>query len=325
MDEMIEQVAPVHVTLDDLEDLIGALSLEELEELAECDPDDSSMPPSMRCAYKCKKEATEWKGEENRIKLNEGLKAAALAEPDREENRIKLNEGLKAAALAEPDKDEKVKWEAGTKRGKVYVPKEPEAPVKKEYDSDDEDEHKKVEVVEDPGTLNDEYSAALQMATATDIQDIADILGVTFQEHCSATQLKVFPQEAPNSTNIDEVIKKAADILGVTFQEHCSATQLKVFPQEAPNSTNIDEVIKKAGDNDSELTEINLNNIKYISDEKWANLFKSLAENSNVESLSAANCNLTDPICNLLCNCLESNKSIRALNLESNSASQSGL
>ena len=96
-----------------------------------------------------------------------------------------------------------------------------------------------------------------------------------------------------------------------------------MFPQEAPNSTNIDEVIKKAGDNDSELTEINLNNIKYISDEnfgyfwvhlgtfryisdeKWANLFKSLAENSNVESLSAANCNLTDPICNLLCNCLE--------------------
>ena len=49
---------------------------------------------------------------------------------------------------------------------------------------------------------------------------------------------------------------------------------MQVFPQEAPNSTNIDEVIKKAGDNDSELTEINLNNIKYISDEKWANLFK---------------------------------------------------
>ena len=72
-----------------------------------------------------------------------------------------------------------MKWEAGTKRGKVYVPKEPEAPVsifliitiinmviiaiimlfqvKKEYDSDDEEEQKKTEVVEDPGTLNDEY------------------------------------------------------------------------------------------------------------------------------------------------------------------------
>ena len=29
--------------------------------------------------------------------------------------------------------------------------------VKKEYDSDDEEEQKKTEVVEDPGTLNDEY------------------------------------------------------------------------------------------------------------------------------------------------------------------------
>ena len=28
-------------------------------------------------------------------------------------------------------------------------------------------------------------------ATPTDIQDIADILGVTFQEHCMATPLKV--------------------------------------------------------------------------------------------------------------------------------------
>ena len=137
-------------------------------------------------------------------------------------------------------------------------------------------------------------SAALQMATATDIQDIADILGVTFQEHCSATPLK-------------------AQKLGFSLFYHfvsytfgkSSQLSRQVFPQEAPNSTNIDEVIKKAGDNDSELTEINLNNIKYISEEKWANLFKSLAENSNVESLSAANCNLTDPICNLLCNCLE--------------------
>ena len=32
---------------------------------------------------------------------------------------------------------------------------------------------------------------ALMTATPTDIQDIADILGVTFQEHCMATPLKV--------------------------------------------------------------------------------------------------------------------------------------
>jgi hypothetical protein len=38
-----------------------------------------------RCAYKCNKEATEWKGEENRVKLNETQKAQALAEPDKVE------------------------------------------------------------------------------------------------------------------------------------------------------------------------------------------------------------------------------------------------
>jgi len=251
----------MHVTLDDLEELIDSLSAEELEELAECDPDDSSMPPSMRCAYNCKKDATEWKGDEN---------------------RDKLNMELKNQALALPDKEEKVKWEAGTKRGKIYVPKVEEV-APKEYDSDDEDEKQKP-VEEYSGEIDDEYSQALQMATATDIQDIADILGVTFQEHCSATPLKAFPAEPPNNTNIDEVISKATN-------------------------------------NDGELQEINLNNIKNISDKKWESLFQALRDNSVVESFSAANCNLTDTIINLLCDTLESNKSIRCLNLESNSVS----
>jgi len=261
MDEMIEQVTPTHVSLDDLEDLINSLSAEEIEELAECDPDDSSMPPYMRCAYKCNKDPTEWKGDEN---------------------REKLQEGLKEQALAIPDKVEQVKWEKGTVRGKVYVPKVEEV-IKPEYDSDDEDEKKKV-AEEDPADLDDEYSQALQVATAGDIQDIADILGVTFQEHCVATTLKVFPAEAPNTTNIDEVIKQAAA-------------------------------------NDGELQDINLNNIKYISDQKWSALFAALRDNSVVESLSAANCDLTDSIVKGLCDCLESNKTIRALNLESNSVS----
>lgn len=39
------------------------------------------------------------------------------------------------------------------------------------------------------------FSQALLTATATDIQDIADILGVTFQEHCMATALKVNDKE----------------------------------------------------------------------------------------------------------------------------------
>ena len=35
--------------------------------------------------------------------------------------------------------------------------------AKKEYDSDDEEDAKKTEVVEDPGTLNDEYRWCLSL------------------------------------------------------------------------------------------------------------------------------------------------------------------
>ena len=80
---------------------------------------------------------------------------------------------------------------------------------------------------------------------------------------------------------------------------------LQVFATEAPNTTNIDEVIKQAAANDGELQDINLNNIKYISDQKWSALFSALRDNSVVESLSAANCDLTDSIVKGLCRCLE--------------------
>ena len=61
------------------------------------------------------------------------------------------------------------------------------------------------------------------MATATDIQDIADILGVTFQEHCSATPLKVF---CLTTVNFENVFLFANFAFGGTIQEHRSAASL---------------------------------------------------------------------------------------------------
>ncbi|XP_023342622.1 tropomodulin-3 [Eurytemora carolleeae] len=116
----------------------------------------------------------------------------------------------------------------------------------------------------------------------------------------------------------DDIID-IADILGVTFQDDCVAAALKFFPAEAPNDTNIDEVIKKAQENDCELMEINLNNIKHISKQKWETLFNVLKDNNTVEAVSAANCDLNDSIVKMLCDCLESNSTIKQLNLESNS------
>ena len=88
-----------------------------------------------------------------------------------------------------------MEWVPGTVRGKVYVPKvEEEVVTKKEYDSDDEDDVK-TESTHNSSMLDEETNQALMAATAGDIQDIADILGVTFQEHCMATPLKVRTEE----------------------------------------------------------------------------------------------------------------------------------
>ena len=86
----------------DLEDLLAALSPEEVSHLVDemaADPDDKHMPASARTAYRCEKEPT---GELNRDTLINHI------------NEIALNT---------PDAEEKVKFEAGVKRGKVYVPK----------------------------------------------------------------------------------------------------------------------------------------------------------------------------------------------------------
>ena len=56
------------------------------------------MPPYMRCAYKCNKEATEWKGDENREKLQQGLKEQALAIPDKQET-VKWEKGEQILVL----------------------------------------------------------------------------------------------------------------------------------------------------------------------------------------------------------------------------------
>merc|ERR1712115_74675 len=85
----------------DLEDLLAALSAEELSNLVDemaADPDDKHMPASVRTAYRCEKDPT---GDLNRDSLINHI------------NEIALNT---------PDKEEKVKFEPGVKRGKVYVP-----------------------------------------------------------------------------------------------------------------------------------------------------------------------------------------------------------
>merc|ERR1711863_244296 len=121
----------------DLEDLLAALSAEELSNLVDemaADPDDKHMPASVRTAYRCEKDPT---GDLNRDSLINHI------------NEIALNT---------PDAEEKVKFEAGVKRGKVYVPK---------YSEEESAEMEKTESGQ--VRLDPEEEEALSNATLNDI------------------------------------------------------------------------------------------------------------------------------------------------------------
>ena len=59
--------------------------------------------------------------------------------------------------------------------------------AKKEYDSDDEEDAKKTEVVEDPGTLNDEYRWCLSL----------DSCGSTIVRYCQYSSARLFKWRQP--------------------------------------------------------------------------------------------------------------------------------
>ena len=133
----------------DLEDLLHALSPEEVAHLVDemaADPDDKHMPASARTAYRCEKEPT---GELNRDTLINYI------------NEIALNT---------PDKEEKVKFEPGVKRGKVYVPVYNEAQLAQQEKED-----------EGQVRLDPEMEEALSNATMKDIMELADILNTNPQ------------------------------------------------------------------------------------------------------------------------------------------------
>lgn len=130
----------------------------------------------LRTAYRCEKEAT---GELNRDTLINYI------------NEIALNT---------PDAEEKVKYEQGVKRGKVYVPK---------YTEEQQASMEKTESSQ--VRLDPEEEEALSNATLNDIMALADILNTNPQDfvmEAYADPLQYFEPDPPNTTNPKEVLEK---------------------------------------------------------------------------------------------------------------------
>ena len=263
----------------DLEDLLQALSPEEVAHLVDemaADPDDKHMPASARTAYRCEKEPT---GDLNRDTLINYI------------NEIALNT---------PDQEEKVKYEAGVKKGKVYVPR---AHEDGDYSSGGGD---------GGGggggqvRLDPEEEEALSNATLNDIMALADIL---------------------NTNPQDFVMEAYAD-------------PLQYFEPDPPNTTNPKEMLEKISANDRETKDVCLNNIAGISEELFCEIFNAVRNNDQLTKLSACNCDvsslrsvdrtnentflyfqLSDFAVQTLCSALDQNSSLKSLSIENNRVS----
>lgn len=95
--------------------------------------------------------------------------------------------------------------------------------------------------------LGDEYEAALTGASQEEIIDLAAILGF---------------HSMMNQDQYHASLLNKGQPLGMGWDGITKASKPKVFPSEPPNLTNPDETIKRIKDDDSELKEVNWNNIK---------------------------------------------------------------
>ncbi|XP_046998264.1 tropomodulin-like [Schistocerca americana] len=87
---------------------------------------------------------------------------------------------------------------------------------------------------------------------------------------------------------------------------------------EPPNLTDPDSTIQKVKDDDPTLIDLNWNNIKNISEEKFEHLFNALPENTHLETLSLSNVGMTDNSAIKLAEALERNATLRVVNVETN-------
>ncbi|XP_078077320.1 leiomodin-2a [Mustelus asterias] len=91
------------------------------------------------------------------------------------------------------------------------------------------------------------------------------------------------------------------------------------------NSTFIEDVLDSIKNNDSERTEINLNNIENISIATFTLIAEALKCNTVVKSLSLANTHADDHVACALADMLQVNRSITNLNVDSNYITGKGI
>uniref|UniRef100_A0AC35FCP3 Tropomodulin n=1 Tax=Panagrolaimus sp. PS1159 TaxID=55785 RepID=A0AC35FCP3_9BILA len=270
---------------NDLETLLGKLSTDELEDLNnDFDPDNSLLPPSQRCKDQTDKTAT---GPYQREKLLNYLEESAKNEKDWEEH-VPFSSGVKRGKVYEEGEDGLVGGGSGLTGG-VLKKKEDNIPMPIELDLDDDEE----------------LDTALVSAPERDLVDLAGILGM---------------HNVLNQSQYHNVVKgKSQDEnTGTSFNNIVKAYQPRVVPDEGENETDVEDCLKRLVEDDSALTEVNINNMKRVSKERIRNLISAATHSKHITKLSMSNTAIGDSEARGLVELLEESPSLKTLNIESN-------
>ncbi|XP_064071535.1 tropomodulin-1 isoform X2 [Vanessa tameamea] len=212
-------------------------------------------------------------------------------------NRKKLIEHINKQALETPDRPEVKPFVPGVIRGKKWIPPPPPEKVR------DAEEQITID-------LGDEYEQALGTASQEEIIDLAAILGFHSMMNQDQYHASLLNKGQPVGLGWDGITK---------------ATKQKVYPMDPPNDVDPDKSIDRVKENDQTFLDLNWNNIKNISDEKFEKLFEALKTNTHLEVVSLVNVGLNDRTAALLADALQANTSLRVVNVETNFISPAGV
>lgn len=266
----------------DIDELVDRLTPGEIQSfLDECDPDDPHIPPSMRCNYKCEKEAT-----------------GPL-------DRKKLLDFINDQALNTPDVQDPVPYVPGQVRGKKWVPPPPPKDNTLNFGLGLD------ESIELDIDLGEETEKALKDASTNDIIDLAGVLGLHSmmnqeQYHSAqdekwapkpdpttgwmgvtkATPLKEYPPEEPNRADPDDIIRKVK-----ACDKSLKVANLNNIPMGEEQFIEMFDALK----NNEVLEELSLSNTT-MGDFSAANLAAAIESNATLLKLSVESNNIS-PAC----------------------------
>ncbi|KAM4878622.1 tropomodulin-1 isoform 5-T5 [Sylvia borin] len=124
---------------------------------------------------------------------------------------------------------------------------------------------------------------------------------------------------------LEEALANASDAELCDIAGVIKPTQYKPVPDEEPNSTDVEETLKRIQSNDPDLEEVNLNNIMNIPIPTLKAFAEALKSNTYVKKFSIVGTRSNDPVAFALAEMLKVNSTLKSLNVESNFISGSGI